>query len=148
MVDYLQPGHDAITRWGLLRGPGYDFQRRQRYYGLLQILPYLQPGARVLPERQEGGNALTSMAVRTADGVPAIFLVNQDFASQNLTLNLTGSDASAYATMDVTRTERSRQAEHVGRLRLQNGVGQLTLPPRSITTLLPAGSGPPVDDSD
>ena len=46
-VDYLQPGHDAITRWGVLRGPADDFARRPRYYGLLQILPYLRPGARV-----------------------------------------------------------------------------------------------------
>ena len=43
-VDYLQPGHEAITRWGLLRGPDRDFARRPRYYGLLQLLPYLQSG--------------------------------------------------------------------------------------------------------
>ena len=50
-IDYLQPGHDAITRWGLLRGPDRDFARRPRYAGFLQILPYLQPGARIVETR-------------------------------------------------------------------------------------------------
>jgi hypothetical protein len=37
-IDYLQPGHDAMTSWGLLRSPAEDFARREWYYGLLQIL--------------------------------------------------------------------------------------------------------------
>jgi hypothetical protein len=147
-VDYLQPGHDAITRWGLLRGPAEDFQRRQRYYGLLQILPYLQPGARVLAGQQEGDAALTSLAVRSPDGVPAVFLVNQEFNPVDLTFTLTGAESSWYPVLGVTRTERNRQAEHVGRVRLQDGIAQLSLPPRSITTLFPAGAGPEPDDSD
>jgi hypothetical protein len=58
----LQPGHDAITRWGLLRGPGEDFKRRQRYYGMQQILAYLQPGARVLGDSQTGSDKLQTLA--------------------------------------------------------------------------------------
>src|SRR5437764_1229353 len=76
-IDYLQPGHDAITRWGVLRGPGEDFQRRRRYYGLQQILAYLRPGARILSMSAYGGNGLLqSMAARTSEGVPVIFLIN------------------------------------------------------------------------
>lgn len=147
-VDYLQPGHDAITRWGLLRGPSDDFERRQRYYGLSQILPYLQPGAQVLSADQDSGNAaVTSLAVRTAEGVPVIFLVNQEFAPLDVTVTLTGPDVTNYPSFGVTRTERTRKAEQVGRVRFQDGAGQLTLPPRSITTLFPAGAGPQLDES-
>src|SRR5919202_148371 len=147
-VDYLQPGHDAITKWGLLRGPAHDFARRSHYYGLQQVLPYLQPGARVLDSRQSGGDQLSSLAVRTADGVPAIFLVNQDFVPVDLTLTLSRGDASRYPELSVTRTERGRLAERVGRLSLRDGQGRLTLPPRSITTLFPVGAGPQLDDAD
>jgi O-glycosyl hydrolase len=139
-VDYLQPGHDAITKWGLLRGPANDFERRQRYYGLRQILPYLQEGAQVLRSEQEGDAALTSLAIRTPQGVPVIFLVNQDFSPLDLRVTLAGVGANQYRSMAVTRTERSRRAEQVGRVRFADGVGQLTLPPRSISTLIPAGA--------
>ena len=147
-VDYLQPGHDAITKWGLLRGPADDFQRRQRYYAFSQILPYLRPGTQVLTDRQVGGSELTSLAVRDAEGVPVVFLVNQDFNPLDLTLTLTGSDPSQYPSLAVTRTERTRKAEQVGRVRLHDGVGQLTLPPRSLSTLVPAGAGPKLASSD
>ena len=146
-VDYLQPGHEAITRWGLLRGPTDDFQRRARYYGLLQILPYLQPGSVVLEDSLTGDDQLHSLGIRTADGVPAVFLVNQDFAPIDLTLQFRGADGSRYPEMSVTRTERGRFAEPIGRMPLTNGVGRLMLSPRSITTLFPAGYGPPVDDA-
>ena len=146
-VDYLQPGHDAITKWGILRGPADDFERRPRYYGLLQILPYLQPGARVLADTIEGDDQLHELAVRTAEGVPAIFLVNQDFVPVDVTLNLSGAEASRYADLSVTRTQRDRFADRVGRLRLEEGEGRLTVPPRSITTLFPSGAGPQPDDT-
>jgi O-glycosyl hydrolase len=148
-VDYLQPGHDAITRWGVLRGPADDFERRPRYYALLQVLPYLQPGARVLEDSYQGDDQLHTLAVRTAEGIPVIFLVNQDFVPVVLTIGLTGADVKPYRDMSVTRTARGLFAQHVGRLRLEDGDGQLTLPPRSITTLFPAGAGPREDeDSD
>ena len=46
-VDYYWLLHDAIAKWGLLRGPQAQppLTPRKHYYGMLQILPYLQPGA-------------------------------------------------------------------------------------------------------
>ncbi|MBV8717735.1 MAG: hypothetical protein JO020_12625 [Chloroflexi bacterium] len=147
-VDYLQPGHDAITKWGLLQGPAQDFAPRTRYYGLLQILPYLQPGAHVLNAASSGDDQVQSLAVRTAEGVPAIFLVNQDFGPVEMTVGLHGEQADAYSSMSVTRTNRQHTADHLGRVTFSDGVAQLTLPPRSITTLYPVGAGPqPSDES-
>jgi glucosylceramidase len=145
-VDYLQPGHDAVTRWGLLRGPSDDFKRRHRYYGLEQILAYLRPGAQVLDETQEGGDDVQTLAVQTADGVPAVFLVNQAFDPVSLTLTLSGQSADRYPSLVVTRTDRTEEAKRLGRVDLQQGVGQVELPPRSITTLYPAGAGPQIDE--
>jgi hypothetical protein len=64
----------------------------------------------------------------------------------DLRLTLSGEDAASYPEMSVTRTERGRLAERVGRLSLHDGDGQLTLPPRSITTLFPSGAGPQLDN--
>jgi O-glycosyl hydrolase len=141
-VDYLQPGHDAITKWGILRGPADDFTERQRYYALQQILPYLQPGARVLDMRQDGGEALSSLAVQTVQGSPAVFLVNQEFQAIDLSLELVGADAGRYRSLVVTVTDRTHQADRTGRLTMRDGMGQLTLGPRSVTTLFPAGDAP------
>jgi O-glycosyl hydrolase len=146
-IDYLQPGHDAITKWGVLRGPTNDFKPRQRYYALEQILPYLQPGARVLDEEQQGGDAVQTLAIRTAEGAPAVFLVNQAFEPVDATLTLSGKDATRYPSLVVTRTDRTRQAERLGRVRLQDGTGLVVLPPRSVTTLFPSGASPRVDES-
>jgi hypothetical protein len=139
-VDYLQPGHDAITRWGFLRGPERDFQRRTRYFGMQQILQYLQPGARVLVDGQAGGSQLHTLAVALADGTPAIVLVSQDWGPLDLTMSLTGAGAERFDTWSVTRTERGRRAERLGRVVFADSVAQLTLPPRSITTLFPSGA--------
>ena len=147
-VDYLQPGHDAITRWGLLQGPAQDFQRRVRYYGLLQILPYLQPGTQVLADHQDGGADLHTLEVRTPDGDPAIFLVSQDYGELNVTVDLKGGDCRRFAEWVVTRTSRGHLADRMGRLRFHDGVGQITLPPRSITTLFPAGVSVDADSTE
>jgi len=147
-VDYLQPGHEAITRWGILQGPGRDFTRRVRYYGLLQILPYLRPGSRVLADQQDGGADLHTLEVRTADGDPAIFLVSQDYGELNVTVDLAGADSRQFPAWIVTRTSRGHLAEVLGRLRFQDGVGHITLPPRSITTLFPAGAAPAANQTD
>jgi hypothetical protein len=144
-IDYLQPGHDAITRWGLLEGPSRDFARRVRYYGLLQILPYLQPGTQVLADRQDGGAELHTLEVQTPDGAPAIFLVSQDYGTLDLTLDLTG--ANGFSSWIVTRTARGHLADTLGRLQVRDGIGRLTLPPRSITTLFPAGASPAQDSA-
>jgi hypothetical protein len=147
-IDYLQPGHDAITRWGLLQGPARDFERRVRYYGFLQVLPYLQPGSRVLSDHQLGGTDLHTLEIRTPDGDPAIFLISQDYGELDLTLELAGSAAARFPQWIVTRTARGHQAERMGRLRLTDGIGRLSLPPRSITTLFPAGANPDADTAD
>ena len=89
---------------------------------------------------------LHTLAVRTAEGVPAVFLVNQDFVPVDVSLQLTGADVASYPRMSVTRTERGRLAELVGRVSFDAGVAELTVPPRSITTLLPSGAGPQLDD--
>jgi O-glycosyl hydrolase len=138
-VDYLQPGHDAITRWGLLRGPADGFEERERYYGLQQILSYLQPGARVLDLSQEGSDDLQALAIRTANGAPAIFLINQAFDPVDLTLTLSGADVNRYPALAVTRTDRTHRAERLGHMVVQDGAAQDVLPPRSITTLVPEG---------
>jgi hypothetical protein len=140
-VDYLQPGHDAVTRWGVLRGPEDQFARRQRYYGLQQILPYLQPGARVLESTQSGSDSLQILAIRTADGVPSVFIVNQAFNPVDMTLSLSGSDLDRYPSLVVTRTDRTHRAERLGHVLVQDGIAHDVLPPRSVTTLFPEGAG-------
>jgi O-glycosyl hydrolase len=148
-VDYLQPGHEAITRWGMLRGPQRDFARRRRYYGLLQVLPYLRPGARVLDTQKQGdATELGELAVRTPSGAPAIFLVNQGVDEINVTLGLTGADVSAFPSLSVWRTDREHNAERLGRVHLQDGSGSLTLPARSLTTLFPPGAVADANQSD
>jgi hypothetical protein len=141
-VDYLQPGHDAITRWGFLRGPERDFQRRPRYYAMQQVLPYLQPAARVLSDRKAGGGNLHAIGVAAPDGTPAFLLMNQDWGPLELTLALNGRGADRYSSLSVTRTERGRLGERLGRVRIDGGVASMVLPPRSITTLVPAGTSP------
>ncbi len=141
-VDYLQPGHDAITRWGLLRGPDRDFARRPRYYGLLQILPYLQPGASILADRQVGGAELHTLEVRTPTGQPAIVLVSQDFGELGMTIQLNGADVTHYPNWSVTRFARGHLDDSLGRQQFQQGTAHLILPPRSITTLFPSGESP------
>src|SRR6185312_15421118 len=104
-VDYLQPGHDAITHWGLLRSPAEDFGRREWYYGLLQILPYLQPGAQVLQTQRQGGEDLGLLAVRTADDHLALFFVNEQSAPITVDLDLVGSPETPPAWLGITRTD-------------------------------------------
>jgi len=58
---------------------------------------------------------LHTLAVRTAEGVPAVFLVNQDFVPVDVSLQLTGADVASYPRMSVTRAERGRLAERGAR---------------------------------
>ena len=150
-IDYLQPGHDAITpgescagRRGFARRTHYS--RRTRYYGMLQVLPYLQPGARVLDAHQLGGPDLGSLAVQTRTGEPALFLVNQGGAEVDLNVHLRGESAARFSALALWRTDRDHKAEPLGRVHLQDGFGQLILPPRSLTTLFPAGAAVSPDD--
>jgi hypothetical protein len=138
-VDYLQPGHDAITRWGLLRSPAEDFGRREWYYGLLQILPYLQPGAQVLETERQGGADLGLLAVRTADKHLALFFVNQQSAPIDLDLDLVGSpEMIAPASLSVIQTTGAAPLQPTGAIRLDQATASVTLPARSIVTLLGA----------
>ncbi len=136
-VDYLQPGHDAITKWGLLRGPGADFQRRRWYYGMLQVLPYLRPGTFLLDSSQEGGADLRAMPVRTVDGGLAIFLINMGQAPIELTVDVQGL-APVDMPQDLVQvvTDRTHRADYVGRIPLSNGKASVSLPGRSVVTLL------------
>jgi hypothetical protein len=131
-VDYLQPGHDAITRWGLLRSPAEDFAPREWYYGLLQILPYLQPGAQVLDTERHGGDDIGLLAIRAADGRLAMFFVNDQDSAVDVSLQVIGA---APETFSVTRTDDAAVASAAGTLRLDQGVAHVELPARSLTTL-------------
>ncbi len=136
-VDYLQPGHDAITKWGLLRGPSEGFSRRRRYYGMRQVLPYLQPGARVLPVQQDGGSDLSALAVRTTDGGLAVFLVNQGIGPIDLMLSLSTAEGadSTIGSLSLARTDEDQDDAYLGRLPVDAGELRVTLPGRSVSTL-------------
>ncbi len=142
------PGTMRLPAGGILRGPQRDFARRRRYYGFLQALPYLRPGTRVLDTQLHGDAPdLGYLAVRTPSGAPAIFLVNQSVDEVDLTLGLTGAGVPTFPSLAVWRTDREHSAEPFGRVQLQGGSGSLALPPRSLTTLFPAGAEvDPVDN--
>jgi hypothetical protein len=74
-----------------------------------------------------------------------VFLVNQDYGPLELSLTLAGQDQTGSASMEVMRTGRRQRAERLPRMHLNNGTGQLTLSPRSITTLFRSGAGPRPD---
>ena len=135
-ADYLQPGHAAITRWGLLRSPADNFAPRQWYYGLLQILPYLQPGAQVLDTTREAGDDIGLLAIRTVDARVALFFVNQQNAPVDVTLDLIAGPGLVPAQLSLTRTDAQQTASPAGTVELNAGMGHLTLPGRSITTVL------------
>jgi hypothetical protein len=132
----LQPGHDAITRWGLLRGPARDFAQRTRYFGLLQVLPYLRSGTRVLSADQDELDGLSSLAVRTASGTTAIFLVNQSTDPIDLHLDTSSATASQPALFALWRTDRDHKDTQLDPIPLTGGRATVSLPPRSLTTLI------------
>jgi hypothetical protein len=138
-VDYLQPGHDAITKWGLLRGPASDFTRRTHYYGLRQVMPAFQPGARLLDVVQRGGGGVSTLAVETPDRGLAVFAVNDAASQVELSLALSGLDADRYPGLTVTRTDRLHQGQPLAWLPLDQRTLELALPARSITTLSGVG---------
>ena len=107
-ADYLRPGHNAITHWGLLRSPAEDFAPREWYYGLLQILPYLQPGAQVLETTQQSGDDIDLLAIRTVDGRLALFVVNQQPALVDVTLELMPGTGPTPAELSLIRKRGGR----------------------------------------
>lgn len=139
-VDYYQAGHAAITRWGLLQGPEAAFFPRKRYFGMLQILPYLQPGARILSTYLDGGPALTPLAIRfPGDGSRdvAIALVNQGGPLQ---LEVSLQNMPDVDELESYITDADNDLNRLGRVRFRAGHGQVFIPARSIVTLAPAAA--------
>jgi O-glycosyl hydrolase len=143
-VDYYQAGHAAITRWGLLQGPGEAFAPRTRYFGFQQVLPYVQAGATILPSELEGPERLAALAIGGGTRNPGdltIAAINRS-GPIDLTLTLSGPTPR---TFEVYVTDRDRQFEHAGRLPVSGNSVRLTVPARSITTL---SAGPPPDQDE
>jgi O-glycosyl hydrolase len=143
-VDYYQAGHAAITRWGLLQGPGEAFAPRARYFGFQQILPYVQAGSTILPIDLVGPERLTALAIGGGDRRPrdlTIAAINRSGPTQ-LTLAL---DGPAPTSFEVYVTNRERHFEHAGRLAVSGGIASLIVPARSVTTL---SAGPPPDENE
>jgi len=115
--------------------------RRPHYYGLLQVMGYLQPGALLLNVTQAGGGDVSTLAVKTRDGGLAVFALNAGTSQAGLRLSLSGADADRFPFLVVTRTDRSGLGGSLGRLPLQDGATELLLPARSITTLAQPGRG-------
>ncbi len=144
-VDYYQAGHAAITRWGILQGPGEAFAPRTRYFGFQQILPYVQAGSTILPIELAGpDDRLAAMAIGGGARRPGdltIAAINRSGPTQ-LTVTL---DDRAPRNFEVYVTSRDRHFEHAGRLAVSNGTATLTVPARSVTTL---SAGPPPDEDE
>ncbi len=143
-VDYYQAGHAAITRWGLLQGPDEAFEPRKRYFGFLQIVPYLQPGSQVLQTTFSGPQRAIPLAIAGGPENPAhllVALVNRG-GPLDLALELAGP-APAELQMYVTDVERDSEA--VGRVRLVQGQATVNVPARSVTTLT-VGPAPDEDE--
>jgi O-glycosyl hydrolase len=143
-VDYYQAGHAAITRWGLLQGPAEAFEPRKRYYGFLQILPYLQPGSEVLATSLRGPDETAALAVAGGPNRPGelmIAVINRS-GPLDLSIELSGPAADEF---QVYVTDPDRDNDHVGRLRVRGGRATLYVPARSVTTLT---SSPAPDDEE
>ncbi len=143
-VDYYQAGHAAITRWGLLQGPGEAFAPRTRYHGFQQILPYVQSGSMILSSQVSGPERLAVLAIGGGSRRPSdltIAAINRTGPVQ-LTVALDGPAPSSF---EVYVTDPDRQYEHVGRVTASNGTLTVQVPARSVTTL---SAGLPPDEDE
>ncbi|MCC6991247.1 MAG: hypothetical protein IT181_19740, partial [Acidobacteria bacterium] len=125
--------------------PGEAFAPRTRYYGFQQILPYVQPGAVILPSALEGPERLSVLAVGGGEGRPddvTLAAINRTGPVQ-LTVTLDG--ARLPPSFEVYVTNRDAQYEHWGRVSTRQGRFTLTVPARSVTTL---SAGPPPDEEE
>jgi hypothetical protein len=139
-VDYYQPGHSAITRWGFLQGPDEAFFPRKRYFGMLQILPYLQPGTQIMSTYLAGETGITPLAIHyPGDGRRdvAIALVNQGGPVQ---LEVSLHDMPDVEYLEVYLTDADYDHAHLGLVRFRRGHGQVYVPARSIVTLAPTAA--------
>ncbi len=142
-VDYYQAGHSAVTRWGLLQGPEEAFEPRKRYWGFLQIHPYLQRGSMLLETTFSGPRRVAAIAVAGGGqrgGELMIAVINRA-GPLDLTLELTGP---APAELQMYVTDPAQDNEHVGRVLVRGGKASVFVPARSVTTLSAAPA--PIDD--
>ncbi|MGE3268154.1 MAG: hypothetical protein AB7P40_05365 [Chloroflexota bacterium] len=142
-VDYYQAGHAAITRWGILQGPGEAFAPRTRYYGFQQVLPYVTAGSTILHSELTGPDRLAVLAIGGGEARPqdvTIAAINRSGPTQ-LTLTL---DGPAPESFEVYVTNSESNFEHYGRILVQNGTASVLIPARSVTTL--SASPPPDED--
>ena len=121
------------------RARGRLSRERPALLRLQQILPYLQPGARVLEATAGRRRRAETLAVQTAAGAPAVFLVNQEFQPVDLALTLTGEDAGRYPSLVVTATDRTHRAEEARPRGAARRHGPADLVAALGTTLFPAG---------
>jgi hypothetical protein len=135
-VDYYWLLHDAIAKWGLLRGPQVQppLTPRKHYYGFLQILPYFPAGARIVSTSQRGPTTLLPLAVeRPGDGALSIVLINR---GREINLEVDLEHLAAPATrFHVYRTSPDEDRADLGEVAVDGDHVQLTVAPRSITTL-------------
>lgn len=134
-VDYYQAGHAAITRWGLLRGPQDAFEPRKRYYGFLQLLPYVQRGTQVLESSFDGSREADALAVTGGSnlGGDVLMAVINGGVPLDLTIDYRGR---APSQLEVYVTDLGQNYEHVGRASVRGGRTTVYIPGRSVTTLL------------
>jgi O-glycosyl hydrolase len=135
-VDYYWLLHDAISKWGLLRGPQTEppLTPRKHYYGLLQILPYLPAGARIVDSSMRGPATLLPLVVeRPGDGAVSLILVNRG-REINLDVELDHLPASP-SSFRHYRTSRTEDRVDLGDVPVDDGHAQVTIPARSIVTL-------------
>jgi O-glycosyl hydrolase len=135
-VDYYWLLHDAIAKWGLLHGPQVEppLTPRKHYYGMLQMLPYLHAGARIVSTSQRGPTTLLPLAVeRASDGALSIILINR---GREVALDIELEHLSSPATrFHVYRTSAEEDRADLGEIAVEDGRVQMTVAPRSIVTL-------------
>jgi hypothetical protein len=135
-VDYLWLLHDAISQWGLLRGPQAQpaFSPRKRYYGLLQMLPYFPAGARIVDTSLRGPSTLLPLVVeRPSDGAVSLVFVNRG-REIDLDIELEHLRAPTSA-LHMYRTSATEDRADLGDVPVVDGHAQVVIPARSLVTL-------------
>jgi O-glycosyl hydrolase len=135
-VDYYWTLHHAVSEWGLLRGPlgPSPFDPRKRYYGMLQILPYLPAGARLLDPSLRGPATLLSLIVaRPEDDAVSVILINRG-REVRLTVQFEHLRRPA-SNFRLYRTSASEDRADLGDVSVHDDQLEIVVPARSIVTL-------------
>src|SRR5579884_3692807 len=135
-VDYIWLLHDAVSKWGLLRGPQADppLSPRKRYYGMLQILPYIPAGARIVDASLRGPATLLPLIVeRPSDGAVSLIFINRG-REINLDIEFDHLE-TATPSYRQYRTSRTEDRVDLGTVPVEGGHAQVNIPARSIVTL-------------